>query len=68
MKERFDDRITRIFNKAVDVFGSPQIALDWMHERLLALDNRTPLEFCNTEEGAQEVEQLLGRIEHGIFS
>ncbi|MCA9437275.1 MAG: DUF2384 domain-containing protein [Candidatus Omnitrophica bacterium] len=26
------------------------------------------MEFCNTEIGAKEVEQLLGRLEHGVFN
>lgn len=33
-----------------------------------ALSEKTPLEFCDTEPGAEEVINLLGRIEHGVFS
>ena len=66
--EKFNATITNIFKRAVEVFGDPALARDWMHERLIALGGRTPLEFCQTEEGAREVENLLGRIEDGIFS
>ena len=33
-----------------------------------ALGNITPLRCCDTDVGAREVEALLGRIEHGVFS
>ncbi|MBW1797126.1 MAG: DUF2384 domain-containing protein, partial [Deltaproteobacteria bacterium] len=33
-----------------------------------ALGGKTPLEYADTEPGAQEVDELLGRIEHGVFS
>lgn len=31
-----------------------------------ALGNKTPLELAKTEPGAKLIEQVLGRIEHGI--
>jgi uncharacterized protein (DUF2384 family) len=32
------------------------------------LGGKTPLEYADTEPGAREVEDLLGRLEHGVFS
>jgi uncharacterized protein (DUF2384 family) len=33
-----------------------------------ALENQTPLEYSRTELGAREVENLIGRLEHGVFA
>jgi uncharacterized protein (DUF2384 family) len=32
------------------------------------LGGAVPLEYAETEVGAREVENLLGRIEHGVYS
>ena len=61
-------RIACVFDKAVDVFGEAKIAREWLKEPLIALSGRTPLEYLAMEVGAREVESLLGRIEHGVFS
>ncbi len=66
--DKFDATITNIFNNAVEVFGDPALAREWMHSPLIALGGKTPLEFLSTEEGAREVEAILGRIENGDFS
>jgi uncharacterized protein (DUF2384 family) len=39
-----------------------------LHTELPALGWRTPIDFAQTEPGAREVENLIGRIEHGVFS
>ena len=58
----------RLLEKAVDVFGDIQSARKWLKEKAYGLGDLSPLEFAKTEIGAREVENLLGRIEHGIFS
>lgn len=61
-------RLARIVAKAADVFGDETTALDWLKEPLSALKGQTPLEAVKTEPGVQQVDLLLGRIEHGIFA
>lgn len=61
-------RVSRLFEKAAAVFEGEQPARDWFHAPQKALGGRTPLEFADTEPGAREVENLLGRIEHGVFA
>lgn len=61
-------RVANVFNCAVSVFGGAASARTWMREPLIALSGRTPLEYCGTEIGAREVEDILGRIQHGDFS
>jgi len=74
-RERFkpdeSERILRLascFHHAVVTLESASAARRWMTHPKQALDGLTPLETCRTELGAREVENLLGRIEHGVFS
>jgi len=40
----------------------------WLTSRQFGLGGAVPLEYAETEVGAREVEDLLGRIEHGVYS
>lgn len=63
------DRFERIFQLAVDLFeGDKKHAVQWLKEPNRGLANRTPLDFTKTEIGARMVENLIGRLEHGVFS
>lgn len=61
-------RVRRIYNRAIEVFEDPELAKQWLKEPLFHLQNIAPIDFLETELGAREVENLLGRIEHGVFS
>ena len=61
-------RVQRLLRKAVDVFGDLEMARKWLKEKAYGLGDVSPLEFAKTEIGAREVENLLGRLEHGVFS
>lgn len=61
-------RIAKLYDKAVDVFENADLARKWFREPARALGGKTPLDYADTEPGAQEVHDLLGRIEHGVFS
>ena len=61
-------RVASAFQKTLEVFGDLDQARRWFSAPKRALGKKTPLEYCDTELGAQEVEHLLGRIEHGVFT
>ena len=61
-------RIARLFDKAEDVFHDQVLARKWLREPAWALGDIPPLLYADTELGAKEVEELLGRIEHGVFT
>jgi putative toxin-antitoxin system antitoxin component (TIGR02293 family) len=62
-------RISAIFEDAVDLFeGDVPAAVNWLTTPRKALGDRPPLAYARTEPGAREVENLIGRLEHGIFS
>lgn len=62
-------RASRLFGKALALFeGDLDAARTWFATPAPALARRTPLDVSGTEVGAHEVENLLGRLEHGVFS
>jgi putative toxin-antitoxin system antitoxin component (TIGR02293 family) len=62
-------RLSAIFEQAVELFeGDRSGALKWLTTPKRALENETPLAYSRTELGAREVEDLIGRLEHGVFS
>lgn len=62
-------RLSAVFEQALDLFdGNQARALGWLSSPKKELGNETPLEYSRTEVGAREVENLIGRLEHGVFS
>ena len=61
-------RIARIFERSIEVMGSVELAQQWFKSPAKGLGGKTPLDYSDTEPGAREVEALLHRIEHGVFS
>ena len=61
-------RIARLFIRAVQVLGDNDRARQWLKTPKRALAGVTPLEYADTEPGAEEVLNLLGRLEHGVFT
>ena len=62
-------RISTVFEKAVDLFeGDVPSAVVWLKSPRKELDNQTPLAYSRFEVGARDVENLIGRLEHGVFS
>lgn len=59
-------RLMRVYDRAKQLFVTEENTLGWFHAKILALGGRTPLEYAQTEPGAREVENVIGRIEHGI--
>lgn len=59
-------RYARLFERAVAVLGNEEKACTWLKKEQWALGDRVPLETVRYEPGAREVEDLLGRIEHGL--
>jgi putative toxin-antitoxin system antitoxin component (TIGR02293 family) len=62
-------RIARLVEKAVHLFeGDRSQAKRWFTTPKSALSGDSPLQFSQTEVGAREVEALIDRLEHGVFS
>jgi putative toxin-antitoxin system antitoxin component (TIGR02293 family) len=61
-------RFAKLMGKAVEVMESPENARKWLSAPQVGLGGAIPLEYAETEVGAREVENLLGRIEYGVYS
>lgn len=62
-------RISNLFEKCVELFeGDVAAAIHWLTMPKKALNQETPLMYARTEFGAREVEDLIGRLEHGVFA
>lgn len=59
---------TSLVTQAIHVFGDPARARKWMTKPNDQLGNRAPLEMLRTEAGRHDVEELLGRIDEGMFA
>jgi putative toxin-antitoxin system antitoxin component (TIGR02293 family) len=61
-------RFARLMGKAVTVLESEDNARQWLTSPQFGLGGAVPLDYADTEVGAREVEDLLGRIEYGVYS
>lgn len=61
-------RFSRLLAHATEVFGDATKARDWLKAPQRGLGGAVPLEYAETEIGAREVENLLGRIDYGVYA
>ena len=62
-------RLSRVYGKALGLFGGDLgRARRWLSTPKVALGGETPLDYSRVDVGAQEVVDLIGRIEHGVTS
>jgi putative toxin-antitoxin system antitoxin component (TIGR02293 family) len=59
-------RLSRIVGLALELFeGDVDETRTWLMTPHAALGGETPVDFATTDIGAREVENLIGRLEHG---
>lgn len=62
-------RLSRVYGRTLCLFGGDlDKARRWLSTPKVALDGESPLDYSRVDVGAQEVVDLIGRIEHGIPS
>src|SRR5438309_11438782 len=61
-------RFARLLEHATDVFGDANKARAWLKHPQYGLGGAVPLDYAETEIGAREVDNLLGRIDYGVSS
>ena len=57
-------RVTEAANKA---FGEADFARKWLNLPNPELKGRIPIELAETDAGAREVEDVIGRFAHGVY-
>ena len=61
-------RLMRLYDRAKKVFKTHERTRSWLNRPLRVLGGRRPLDFARTEPGAREVEAVLDRFEHAVYS
>jgi putative toxin-antitoxin system antitoxin component (TIGR02293 family) len=61
-------RLSRLLEHATKVFGDVEKARAWLKHPQYGLGGAVPLDYAETEIGAREVDNLLGRIDYGVYS
>ena len=61
-------KFAEVLATATEVFGSQPEAEQWMVAPAVALDQRRPIDLLESSVGLELGEQLLGRIEHGVYT
>lgn len=59
-------RLARVAAQAVMTFGNEEKAAAWLRRENRSLNNHAPLQLLDTEVGARQVEDVLGRIQYGV--
>jgi len=59
-------KFARILAQAITTFGSQEAAEAWLNSSVMSLGMKRPIDLLATIEGAQRVEDVLGRIDAGV--
>jgi putative toxin-antitoxin system antitoxin component (TIGR02293 family) len=57
-----------IYSYGYDVFEDEEKFNQWMVKQNRALGGKTPYEVCNNQFGREEVKNIIGRIDYGVYS
>ena len=61
-------RLARITAQAAVTLGNEEKAVRWLRRPNRALGNQAPLDLVDSDIGTRQVEEVLGRIDHGNIS
>ena len=54
--------------KATEIFGGKEQAERWMSRPAMGLDDQRPIDLLQTVQGAELVDDFLGRLEYGVYT
>jgi putative toxin-antitoxin system antitoxin component (TIGR02293 family) len=60
-------RVIRVLSLTESIYGTRDLALDWLRKPNARLDGRAPLSLLKTDTGSRIVEELLIQIDDGMF-
>lgn len=67
-KMKFSKKQAKVYRYGIEVFGKESKFNSWLSIPNVALGGQIPEDLMKTEEGLEEVNNILVRIEHGIIS
>jgi putative toxin-antitoxin system antitoxin component (TIGR02293 family) len=60
-------RLISLSVRAGEVFANREKALAWLETANPSLQGRSPIEAANTEQGFEQADDILTRVEHGVL-
>lgn len=61
-------RLAEVFARAVDLTGDPVSARRWLTNPVRGVGHKNPIDLVDTAAGTQLVLDVIGRLEHGVFT
>ncbi len=61
-------QIATLYQQGIELFGSTAAFKEWMNSSVISLGGKKPINFIDNATGIAIVHDLLGRIEHGVYS
>ncbi len=61
-------KLAQLTAHGVNVFGAKEEFCTWLQTPVVALGDKTPMSILNSTMGVELVDDIIGRIEHGVFS
>jgi putative toxin-antitoxin system antitoxin component (TIGR02293 family) len=61
-------RLARVLGLALEVFEDRNRSIAWLHDPIVALDGKAPVNFLDTDAGVRRIEQILTRLDYGGIS
>jgi putative toxin-antitoxin system antitoxin component (TIGR02293 family) len=59
-------RLLRLYGTALEVLEDRNFVKTWLNTPQKVFENKTAIEYADTQPGAEEVERVLKRMEHGV--
>lgn len=67
--DSFEEILIKVAAEAVELFeGDDQAADDWLNRPLRAIGYKVPSRFMNSPKKIGIVRDIIGRLEHGVFT
>jgi putative toxin-antitoxin system antitoxin component (TIGR02293 family) len=61
-------KFAEILGRATELMESQAEAEEWLERPAIALDQRKPIDLLSTASGVKSVEELLTRLEYGVYT
>ena len=61
-------QIATLYQQGIALLGSTSVFKEWMNSPIIALGNKKPINLMDNGTGIAIIHDLLGRIEHDVYS
>lgn len=61
-------QIATLYQQGIELFGSKASFTEWLQSPVIALGGQKPMAYLTNGTGIAIVHDILGRIEHGVYS